>query len=74
MAVIRLIAAAGPGIDAYVHLDLASTYAKAQAAVNEVVSFRAEAVPGLLAARVLIFSARRLPLLLVLWSRPARSP
>jgi hypothetical protein len=74
VAVIRLIAAAGLGIDGYVHLDLASTYAEAQAAVNEVVSFRAEAVPALLAAFALIFSARRLPLLPGLWSRPARSP
>ena len=31
----RLVAVVGLGIDAYVHLDLASTYAEAEAPVNE---------------------------------------
>lgn len=63
VAAARLVAAAGLSIDAYVHLDLASTYAEARAPVNEGVLFRAEAVLALLAAVALIISAKRLPLM-----------
>ncbi len=59
-----LIAVAGLGIDAYVHLDLASTYAEAQAPINEGVLFRAEAVLALLTALALSTSRRRLPFVL----------
>ena len=62
----RLIAVAGLSIDAYVHLDLASTYAEAQAPVNEGTLFRAEAVLALLTGLALITSARRLPFALSL--------
>ena len=60
----RQAAVAGLSIDAYVHLDLAPTYAEAQAAINEGILFRAEAILALLAALTLITSARRLPLVL----------
>lgn len=60
LAAVRLIAVVGLGIDAYVHLDLASTYAEAQAAINEGVMFRVEAVAAILTALVVIVSARRL--------------
>jgi hypothetical protein len=60
----RLIAVAGLSIDAYVHLDLASTYAEAQAPVNEGILFRAEAVLALLTGLALSTSARRLPFVL----------
>ena len=59
-AAARLIAVAGLSIDAYVHLDLASTYAEAQAPLNEGTLFRAEAVLALLTGLALITSARRL--------------
>jgi hypothetical protein len=59
VAAVRLIAVAGLGIDAYVHLDLASTYSEAQAPINEGVLFRAEAVLALLTALALILRARR---------------
>jgi hypothetical protein len=55
----RLVAVAGLSIDAYVHLNLAATYAEAQAVINEGVLFRAEAVLALLAALVLLASERR---------------
>jgi hypothetical protein len=64
VAAARLIAVAGLSIDAYVHLDLASTYAEAQAPVNEGTLFRAEAVLALLTGLALIMSARRLPFVL----------
>jgi hypothetical protein len=64
VAAARLIAVAGLSIDAYVHLDLASTYAEAQAPVNEGILFRAEAVLALLTGLALITSARRLPFVL----------
>lgn len=50
VAAARLVAVVGLGIDAYVHLDLASTYAEAEAPVNEGILFRAEAVLALLTA------------------------
>jgi hypothetical protein len=55
----RLTAVAGLSIDAYVHLNLAPTYAEAQAVINEGVLFRAEAVLALLTAVALITSGRR---------------
>lgn len=61
---VGLIAVAGLSIDAYVHLDLASTYAEAQAPINEGVLFRAEAVLALLTALALITSRRRMPFVL----------
>ena len=64
VAAARLIAVAGLSIDAYVHLDLASAYAEAQAPVNEGTLFRAEAVLALLTGLALIMSARRLPFVL----------
>jgi hypothetical protein len=64
VAATRLIAVAGLGIDAYVHLDLASTYAEAEATINEGVLFRVEAVLAILTALVLILAARRLSFLL----------
>jgi hypothetical protein len=64
VAAARLIAVAGLSIDACAHLDLASTYAEAQAPVNEETLFRAEAVLALLAGLALITSARRLPFVL----------
>jgi hypothetical protein len=63
VALLRLITVAGLGIDAWVHLDLASTYSEAQAPVSEGVLFRAEAVLALLAALAVIVSARRLSFL-----------
>jgi hypothetical protein len=56
---VRVIAVAGLGTDAYVHLDLASTYSEAQAPVNEGILFRAEAVLALVTALALILGARR---------------
>jgi hypothetical protein len=46
-----------------VHLDLASAYGEAAAPISEAALFRAEAVLALLAALVLIRSARRLTFL-----------
>jgi hypothetical protein len=54
-----LLAVAGLSIDAYVHLNLAATYAEAQAVINEGVLFRAEAVLALLAALALLTSRIR---------------
>jgi hypothetical protein len=64
VAAVRLIAVVGLGIDAYVHLDLASTYSEAEAPISEGILFRAEAVLALLTALALILSARRLSFLL----------
>ena len=64
VAATRLIAVGGLGIDAYVHLDLASTYAEAEATINEGILFRVEAVLAILTALVLIISARRLSFLI----------
>lgn len=61
-----LITAAGLGVDAYVHLDLASTYSEAAAPISEGFLFRAEAVVALLTVLALIVSARRLSFLLAL--------
>jgi len=64
VAAARLVAVVGLGIDAYVHLNLASTYSEAEAPVNEGILFRAEAVLALLTALALIARARRLSFLL----------
>jgi hypothetical protein len=64
VAAARLITVIGLGIDAYVHLDLASTYSEAAAPINEGILFRVEAVLALLAALALILSARRVSFLL----------
>jgi hypothetical protein len=63
-AAARLIAVAGLAIDAYVHLNLASTYSEAQAPINEGVLFRAEAVLALITVIALTISRRRLPFVL----------
>ncbi len=55
---VRLIAVAGLSIDAYVHVHLASTYAEAQAVINEGVLFRAESLLALLAGIALLISGR----------------
>jgi len=50
--------AVGLAIDAYVHFDLASTYAESGGAINEGVLFRVEAVVAVLAAVAVIASGR----------------
>jgi hypothetical protein len=64
VAAVRLIAVVGLGIDAYVHLGLASTYSEARAPVNEGILFRAEAVLAILTALALVLCARRLSFVL----------
>jgi hypothetical protein len=64
VAAFRLITIVGLAIDAYVHLDLASTYSEAEAPINEGILFRVEAVLALITALVLVLSARRLTFLL----------
>jgi hypothetical protein len=44
VAAVRLITVVGLGIDAYMHLDLASTHFEAEAPISEGILFRAEAV------------------------------
>lgn len=61
---VRLIAAAGLGIDAYVHLRLAPTYAEGGGQINEGVLFRAEAALALLTALIIILAGRRFSFLL----------
>lgn len=72
VAAARLIAVAGLSIDAYVHLDLASTYAEGQAPINEGILFRAGAVLALLTGLALITLARRLPFVLAWRQRVPR--
>lgn len=60
----RLITAAGLGIDAYVHLKLAPTYAEGGGQINEGALFRAEAALALLTALVLVLAGRRFSFLL----------
>jgi hypothetical protein len=55
----RVVVAAGLAVDAYVHLNLASTYAEAGGLVNEGVLFRAEAAVALLAAVAVVVPGRR---------------
>lgn len=62
MVAFRLLTAAGLAIDAYVHFDLASTYAENQATINEGVLFRIESVVAILAAVVVLLTGRWLAL------------
>jgi hypothetical protein len=62
----RVLTAAGLGIDAFVHVDLASTYAESGGTVNEGTLFRLEAVLASLAALAVILVGRRLWFLLAL--------
>ncbi|MBO0772133.1 MAG: hypothetical protein J2P35_11815 [Actinobacteria bacterium] len=55
----RAVAAAGLGVDAYVHLNLASLYAEGGGTINEGLLFRAEAAVAILAALAIAVSARR---------------
>jgi hypothetical protein len=59
----RVAIAAGLAIDAYVHFDLAATYAESGGAINEGVLFRVEAVLAVLAAVAVIASGRLAALL-----------
>jgi len=52
LVAIRALVVAGLAVGAYVHFDLASTYAEAGGVINEGVLFAAEAVAALLAALV----------------------
>ncbi|HUZ56895.1 MAG TPA: hypothetical protein VMU94_30795 [Streptosporangiaceae bacterium] len=56
----RIIVLAGLAVDAYVHLDLASTYAEAGGVINEGVLFCAEAVAAMLAALVVAIYGSRI--------------
>jgi hypothetical protein len=62
----RLVTAAGLGIDAFVHADLASIYAEGGGAINEGVLFRVEAVLAALTAIAVILTGRRLAFLAAL--------
>jgi hypothetical protein len=55
----RIVVAAGLAVDAYVHLNLAQTYAESGGVVNEGVLFRAEAAAALLAAIAVMAIGRR---------------
>jgi hexokinase len=56
---LRVLTVAGLVIDAYVHLNLASTYAESGGTINESVLFRGEAVVSLLAAALILATGRR---------------
>lgn len=62
LVALRLITAAGLVIDAYVHFDLASTYAENTATINEGTLFRIESVVAILAAAAVLLIGRRLAL------------
>lgn len=55
----RIIVVAGLAADAYMHLDLAPTYAEAGGVINEGVLFSVEAVAALLAALVVAIYGSR---------------
>jgi predicted acyltransferase len=59
----RAATAVGLAVDAYVHFDLASTYAESGGTVNEGVLFRVEAVVAVLAAVAVIAIGRLAALL-----------
>ncbi len=59
----RIVVVAGLAVDAYVHLDLASTYAEAGGIINEGVLFCAEAVAAMLAALVVAIYGSRISFL-----------
>ncbi|MEU3556503.1 hypothetical protein [Streptomyces fragilis] len=56
----RVVAAAGLAVDAYLHVDLASTYDAGAATVSQGTLFRVEAVLAALAALVVLFFRSRL--------------
>jgi len=58
--VLAVLAAAALGYDAYVHLDLASTYDPVGDSITQGALFRVEAAPAILAALVLLLSDSRL--------------
>ncbi|MDR0343288.1 MAG: hypothetical protein LBI49_09210 [Nocardiopsaceae bacterium] len=55
----RAVAAAGLGVDACVHLNLASLYAEGGGTISEGLLFRAEAAIAIVAALAIAVSARR---------------
>lgn len=55
----RITVAVGLAVDAYVHLDLAPTYAEGGGLINEGVLFRAEAAAALLTAIAVTITGRR---------------
>jgi hypothetical protein len=57
---IRVVAAAGLAVDAYIHADLAPDYDANSAAVGQGTLFRLEAALAALAALLVLFSANRL--------------
>jgi predicted acyltransferase len=59
LAAARTVVAAGLAIDAYVHVNLASTYAEGGGTINEGVLFRAEAAVALAAAIAVTVTGRR---------------
>ncbi|MFE5209439.1 hypothetical protein [Streptomyces sp. NPDC056600] len=56
----RVVAAAGLAVDAYLHIDLASTYDGGSATVGQGTLFRIEAVLAALAALLVLFFRSRL--------------
>jgi hypothetical protein len=58
--ILRVLAAAGLAIDAYVHFDLAPSFASNTASISEATLFRIEASLAVVAA-VLILAVRRWP-------------
>jgi hypothetical protein len=68
LTILRLITAAGLAVDAYVHFDLASQYDTTIGGITQGLLFRIEAVAAILAALLVLASARRvfavLPLLI----------
>jgi hypothetical protein len=60
----RILTAAGLSISAFVHADLASTYAEGGGTISEGALFRAEAVLASLIALALVLNGRRLWLVL----------
>lgn len=59
LAAVRLVIAAGLGGDAYVHIDLAHTYAEAGGAISEATLFQAEAAVASVTALAVILTGRR---------------
>jgi hypothetical protein len=59
LLVLRLIAAAGLAVDAYVHADLASAYDGIQATISQGTLFRIEAGAASLAALLVLATGRR---------------
>ena len=57
---IRVVTTAGLAIDAYVHLNLAHTYAEGGGTINEGVLFRIESTVALLVAVAIIATGRRI--------------